>query len=318
MSTIAPAAVEPLAQVPSMPAPAALAPELPTPAAPPATQNIAPPSEEIKLPTPPVHAVAPDTSVVASPETHAANKSRAEEIEALLQPFISDRIPEAYRTGVSIEVKLAPCNAITAEGGEADSHDISISFKGGALEDKHEAKILARMLRAALREHPAFTDLGFSGEDGEIELVMRCQILQIEPKRLESLLKPQPRIQRSFLSGPIKLKVHDTVKPIPPEPAAAPAAPAPAHSCTGAGCQHCGPTPAHTAHPETAANDAAKPAEPAPTSKPAEVIASTTPPAPLPATTEALAGNMPTVQVQAPVAHLGHAAANDPHVKLTA
>ncbi len=241
---------------------------------------VMPPRGEVKLPVPPVNNVAPE-----APAANDALGGIADRIEHLLAPFIADRLPKAMHAGLQLKVVIDKSNAITGEQG-VGQHDISISFIGGKLEDEEHAQELAAQLRAAMREHPAFEGMTFGGADTPIEHLMRCQILGLEADRYATLLKPQPRVQTTFIA--------DAAQPE--------TAPAAGHCTGGADCGHCNApkTPKAT----TAASAA-----------PAETTTATTAPSEQPSTAQV--ANIhpvapPVTTVEAPAAsHTKSVVAND-------
>ena len=148
------------------------------------------------VPTPPMQTSAV-TPTAAAPTGHA---NKAQQIEQNLAHFVGDRLPAAFAKGLMVDVVLANSNAVTGEGSPKDAHDIAITFKGGEFENPAKAQELGTLLRAALREHPAFANMGFAGEDQQIEHFMRCQILALEPAHLQELLTPQPAKHVTFVT----------------------------------------------------------------------------------------------------------------------
>lgn len=186
---------------------------------PPATPQI-----PVPKPTYEVQAAAAPTATEAA---NSAECTKEVTIEQHLAKFIADRLPAESAQGLSVEVVLEKSNRVTSEGKDG-LHDIAINFKGGKLEDPAHAKAVSEQLQAALREHPAFTDLGFNGANQPIDHVMRCEILALEPHRLTALLAEQPKKHVTFIA-------HEAT----PAAQAAVAVPAPKgeHVCS-AHCEH--------------------------------------------------------------------------------
>lgn len=260
-----------------------------------AQATIAPPESPLPPalpPTPPIAQVVPTGTPLAS----GLDDSKL--IEQYLAHFIADRLPKDVARGLMLDVIIAPCNAVTGEGEEAGAHDIAITVKGGKLEDQKESKSVAEMIRAALQEHPAFSGLSFSGAgDRDISHFMRCQILALEPKRVEALRKPQPRQRTTFITP---VSPSSTT----PEAIAAQAAieastqAATGHEGHGPNCAHCN---ALAATPEAAPSSAPMVAQPTPDA------------ASHPAPAQLQLQPQPPTTVEVPAAHQGLAATPPQH-----
>lgn len=188
-------------------------------------------------PTPPK--VAEAMGAAANDVTPKGHDSKALKIEENIARFVGDRLPAEFRTGLMVDVVLANSNAVTGE--EKGAHDIAIVFKGGQLENPKNADKVAALLRGALREHPAFSEMSFGGIDEKIEHMMRCQILSLSPEQLTQLLTPQPAKRTTFVSAS-ETNASTAVAQTPVKDAAE-AATASAHQCDG----HCNHAPVSAA-----------------------------------------------------------------------
>lgn len=186
--------------------------------------SIAPPTEGKPLPKPPIH-------TVAAPMGEVANDAHL--IENNIAKFVADRLPPEMRAGLTVDFEETPSNKITSEGQlDKGLRDVCIKFTGGKLENPAVAQELSEQLRAAMREHPAFEGMSFGGVEQEIEHMMRCQILALEPERFNKLMEPQPRVTKTFISSAALLEQASQA----------------VHTCAGAGCSQCS-APAHAEKP---------------------------------------------------------------------